>query len=494
MKNRNQKSYPVVDNYLDILVNVFTLIVSFLIVPTLISFIPVDVYTRPLLYLVMLIACLLASLIYQFFNVYAEGAYLRFRESVYSYLRANALIYSTLFLLSLLAPDVAWPFWGTLIGIQFVLSTALLLVKREITISAMHSYRIHRYQLRKTVIVGDNTETAKQYLQQINVHPEYGVMVLGYVGDCIRSDVGCDKLGSFENLGEILDRYRPDEVVFAIDSYNKKRLTRLVDQCDDRFIKVFFLPVLYGYFKSTEQLTRVGDIPLINIHLTPMENRGAMSFKRGFDVVASVLLLLLTLPITLLTAAFVFFAFGGPIWERHERVGLFGETFAMFKFHTEKTPKADGENPKITATSKIGAFLRASGIDELPQLINVLLGEMSLVGPRPDSPADLDAFRALNPSYNLKYYGKPGITGLSQIKKYRGKTALTDRLATDIYYVENWSIWEDVGILLATPFCAFSSAVCKAAAQVTENAEPTEPPTEAQTENQNDKNESQIQS
>lgn len=460
MPNRNPRPLPIIDNYVDILVNIFTLLVTFLIVPTLLS-VPEELYSKPVIYVAMFFLCLAASYIYQLFGTYSENAYIRFREAAFGYLRANALIGSTLFLISLLLTNESRLFWGTVIGLQFVFSTSLLLVKREITMSVLHYFRIHRYQLRKVILVGDNTDTAKQYLHQINVHPEYGLMVLGYVGDCIRSDVGCDKLGSFENLGEILDRYRPDEVVFAIDSYNKKRLIRLVNQCDDRFIKVFFLPVLYGYFKSTDQITRVGDVPLINIHATPMENRSVVVFKRFADVVGSFFLLVLSSPLLLITALVVRFSTGTPVLEKQERVGQFGRKFTLYKFNTAKKTAADPDAEKSPFAVKLGAILRATAIDELPELFNVLRGDMSLVGPRPEFPDYVDSLRAQIPSYMLKHYCKPGLTGLSQIKGFRSESSLTARLTTDIRYIEEWSIWKDLLILLATPFCAFNRAELK---------------------------------
>ena len=350
-------------------------------------------------------------------------------------------------------------FFGIWIFLYAIISTLLLIFKRNLINQVIHWLRRNQYVLRRTIIVGDNSAAAREYVLQITNNPSHGIMMLGYVGDKIDPDIGCEKLGGFKDLVKVLDRYRPTDVVFAIDSYDKRHLIKLVNLCEDRLIKVYFLPVIYGFFKSQRQIEQIGEIPLINIHSTPLNNQANALAKRTFDVLGAIFLIILTSPIMLAAAIGIKLTSPGPILFKQSRVGMMGKSFTMLKFRSMPVNK-DAENnwttPGDARPTRFGSFLRRTAIDELPQFFNVLAGSMSLVGPRPEMPKFVEQFKETVPLYMVKHYVKPGVTGLAQIKGWRGDTSVEERIRIDISYIENWTMGLDLMILLKTPFKAFN--------------------------------------
>jgi exopolysaccharide biosynthesis polyprenyl glycosylphosphotransferase len=237
----------------------------------------------------------------------------------------------------------------------------------------------------------------------------------------------------------------------------KKVITKYVDVCNDHCIKVLFVPAICGYFKSPKQISVVGDLPMIDIRSNPLDNKSNRFAKRALDIFASSLLLLLVSPLMLFTAIGVRISSPGPIFFKQTRVGRNNKEFTMYKFRsmrvndTQQTGWSTENDPRKT---RFGAFIRKFALDELPQFFNVLKGDMSLVGPRPEVPFYVEKFKYEVPLYMLKHTVRPGITGLAQIKGLRGDTSIQARIDEDINYIENWSFWEDIRILIMTPFCA----------------------------------------
>jgi lipopolysaccharide/colanic/teichoic acid biosynthesis glycosyltransferase len=174
--------------------------------------------------------------------------------------------------------------------------------------------------------------------------------------------------------------------------------------------------------------------------------------KRSFDIVASLILISLALPLMIFCAVGVKISLGSPIIFRQRRVGRHGREFVMYKFRSMRAGKPSGfDGGSDRRKTRFGHFLRLTSLDELPQLFNVLSGEMSIVGPRPEIPYYVEKFKKKIPNYMLKHHAKPGITGLAQVRGYRGDTSLTARIKYDLFYIENWSVWLDIKIMLMTP-------------------------------------------
>ena len=459
MHNDNRGVFSAFETYIDMFINLVSFIISYVFVIMIDG--PIVELFHPVTITMLFLNMLMASFVYHMLNLYRPTRYMKPYRSFPEIFKVNAVYFGALSVMSAFLTRLSYKhfimFW---ILFSALLSTAFLTFKRHFIKVILALLRTRQYHLRKVIIVGDNTAAAADYVKEVAANSQYGTLVLGYVGDKIDSEeVEVEKLGSFKDLAKILDKYRPTDVVFAIDSYDKRHLIRLVNMCDDRCIKVYFLPVIYGFFKNSRQIEQVGSVPLVNIHSTPLDNPANAALKRAFDIIGSLFLILLTSPIMIFAAVGVYFTSPGPILFKQKRVGRMGKYFTMLKFRSMRVNSdsnkawTTGQDPRKT---KFGTFLRRTAIDELPQLFNVLAGSMSLVGPRPEIPVFVEHFKEIVPLYMVKHYVKPGITGLAQIKGFRGDTSIEARIHEDIEYIENWSFMLDLYVLFKTPFKALN--------------------------------------
>ena len=460
MQNRN--FFSTLESYFDTLLNIIALGISYVL--TLFF----DGYTEeiisienPVTLAIAFFNILAISFVYHLFGMYRPTRYIKQFHSIPEVLRVNFVFFGIMILVSVLLARESHLYFILLWYLfWFLTSTAFLTFKRHVIKTVLRSLRKRQFHLRKVIIIGDNTQTAHAYVHAATESAQTGVMVLGFVGDRMDEDeLGVDKLGGFQDLAEILDKYKPTEVVFAIDAYDKRRLIRLVNMCDDRCIKVYFLPVIYGFFKTPNQIEKLGSLPMINIHSTPLDNRANAFLKRMVDVFGSLILIILTFPIMIAAAIGVRLSSPGPILFKQKRVGKLGKPFTMYKFRSMVVNNEQNEKwttDTDTRKTRFGNFIRKTSIDELPQLFNVLFGSMSLVGPRPEIPVFVEHFKEVIPLYMVKHYVKPGMTGLAQVKGLRGDTPVVDRIHEDIEYIENWSFLLDMQILFQTPFKAIN--------------------------------------
>ncbi len=461
MRNDNARSiFATIENFIDLFLNAAAFAMAFILTP--LFRVPTELaLDSPYTLISIFVTVVIQSFLFLIFNIYQPIPFVRASKLLWQIVKVNALFFAALEVVVLvMVRDSESDFVLAWVLIAFIISTGILVFKKNLMISLARFFRRTSFNLRKVIVVGDNTATAADFVRQVANNPDCGMLVVGYVGDKIDGDaIACDKLGAFKELGTILDTVRPDVVVFAIDAYDKRHLIRLVNMCDDRCIKVYFLPVIYGFFKVPRQIETIGSLPIINIHSTPLDSRLNAFIKRCIDIVGSLLLILLTSPIMLVAAIGVALSSPGPIFFSQERVGKMGKRFMMLKFRSMRVNVASdkawstGDDPRKT---KFGNFLRMTSIDELPQLFNVLLGHMSLVGPRPEIPKFVDYFKDIIPLYMVKHYVKPGMTGLAQVRGLRGDTSVEDRIHADIEYIENWSLLMDIVILLKTPFKAIN--------------------------------------
>lgn len=201
-------------------------------------------------------------------------------------------------------------------------------------------------------------------------------------------------------------------------------------------------------------------LPVINIRNVPLTNTANMLTKRLMDIVGSLVGIVLTSPIMLICAIAVKATSRGPVVFKQERVGLHGKHFSMYKFRSMEQQKPSEEqkawtvknDPRVT---NVGKIMRKTSLDELPQLFNILKGDMSLVGPRPERPLFVDKFKEEIPRYMVKHQVRPGLTGWAQVNGYRGDTSIRKRIEYDLYYIENWTVWLDVKIIFMTFFTGF---------------------------------------
>jgi len=261
-----------------------------------------------------------------------------------------------------------------------------------------------------------------------------------------------------ENLRNTLSSMKVEDVIFALPAGAHKLTAQLARECESRGINVRIVPDLFPLIQSDTQVYDLDGIPLINVRLYPTEYLRYAILKRVFDVCASLAVLVLFSPLYALIALLVKLSSPGPVFFVQERVGLNGKKFKMLKFRTMRadldsdTHWTIPNDPHVTA---IGRCLRRSNLDEIPQFLNVLKGDMSIVGPRPERPVFLERFRRQVPEYMARHYVKSGITGWAQVNGWRGDTSISQRIAFDLYYIRNWAFGLDLKIVLLTVLRTF---------------------------------------
>jgi Undecaprenyl-phosphate glucose phosphotransferase len=260
-------------------------------------------------------------------------------------------------------------------------------------------------------------------------------------------------LGSLDELSRLVGREAVDEVIIALPNANSEDLLNVIAHCDRSTISIKVLPDQFQIMAGQLSVGELSGLPLLNLRDVAL--RGwKLTLKRAIDLVGSAIGLVLLSPLMFLIAIFIKLDSPGPALYTQERMGLDGKRFYLFKF---RTMRADAEahgpgwtRPDDPRRTRLGAFLRRTNLDELPQLINVLLGDMSLVGPRPERPIYVEEFRKRIPRYMERHREKAGITGWAQVNGLRGDTSIEERTKYDLWYIENWSVWLDIKIILMT--------------------------------------------
>lgn len=338
----------------------------------------------------------------------------------------------------------------------WIFSCALLIAKRVVIRSILRYYRALGYNQKFVIVVG-NGKIANQYIRDVNAQTWLGFQVLGYVSAIERAELGkC--LGPYEKLEEILEANCVDELVVALEPHETEYMKSVLKAADKEGVRVSIIPFYSEYIPSHPTIETVGDTKLINMRSTPLDRIGWAMIKRGFDVFGSLILIVLTSPLMLFTAIGVKVTSPGPIIFKQDRVGKNKKVFKMLKFrsmkvvemkNTQDTAWSTDEDPRKT---KFGSFIRKCSIDELPQFFNVLKGDMSLIGPRPEIPYHVRHFKEEIPLYLVRQQVRPGITGWAQVNGLRGDTSIEKRVKYDIWYIENWSVALDIKILWKTVF------------------------------------------
>ncbi len=407
------------------------------------------------MFLIAGIVSLAASFLYSYHNVYKPMRTQRIHYFLTRILLVNLEVTGVCMALILWLLRDVYAYYMVWLTLSAIISTVVLMSKKLSLMTILHNLRSNRKNIKYILMVTDSQEMVDGYMDELLRNPQFGYSVIGYVGNL--NIVGLPHLGTTADLDRIMQEYRPDEVVMAFDTVRKKVITKYITICNDHCCKVLFIPAICGYFRAPRQVTTVGNLPLIDIRSTPLDNPTNQFIKRLMDIILSLLLIALTSPLMLITAIGVRLSSPGPILFRQTRVGRNNQNFTMYKFRSMRVNDAEQtgwSNEKDPRKTRFGAFIRKFALDELPQFFNVLKGDMSLVGPRPEVPFYVEKFKKEIPLYMLKHTLRPGITGLAQIKGLRGDTSIAERIEEDINYIENWTFWGDVRILLLTPFRA----------------------------------------
>lgn len=408
------------------------------------------------IFLTISIICLFVLFLYNYHNVYLP---MRTKSPLFFLSRillTNMEVFAVLAVgILLFFRDGTGRFYLIWVLASDVFSFVVIASKKISMMFILHSMRSRRRNIKRILLITDSQEISEGYLDEIRHNPQFGYEVIGYVGNL--SVAGLVHLGTTGELDRVLTEQHPDEVVMAFDTVRKKVITRYISTCNNHCVKVLFIPAICGYFKSPRQIDMLGNIPMVDIRSTPLDSATNRFVKRLMDIVGSLILIVLTSPLMLFTAIGVKLSSPGPMLFRQTRVGKNNEEFTMYKFRSmrvndrQQTGWSTEIDPRKT---RFGTFIRKFALDELPQFFNVLKGDMSLVGPRPEVPFYVEKFKNEIPLYMLKHTLRPGITGQAQIKGLRGDTSIQARIEEDINYIENWTLWRDIHILLLTPFRA----------------------------------------
>ena len=328
--------------------------------------------------------------------------------------------------------------------------------------------------MRPTLIVGAG-RVGRLLAKRLLAHPELGLKPIGFLDkepmDALDGAVTVPVLGASWDLDDVIVEHDVEQVIVTFSTAPNEVLLRLVRRCEEHGVSVSFVPRLFERVNGRVTVEHIGGLPLVSAH--PSNPRGwQFAVKYAVDRVAASLAFLLVLPVLAAAAVAIWISLGRPLFFRQVRVGRDGRPFEMLKFRSmrESPTGADAafELPPDTAPggveggedrrTRVGSFLRRTSLDELPQLLNVVKGEMSLVGPRPERPEFVGLFEESIYRYTDRHRVKAGITGWAQVNGLRGKTSLADRVEWDNYYIENWSLWLDVKIALMTALAVVRSS------------------------------------
>ena len=315
----------------------------------------------------------------------------------------------------------------------------------------------------KYVILVGYSRAAEEYIDRVIANPQWGYIIRGILDDNVAAGTtyrGVKVLGRIANLMVILPYSTLDEIAITLGLNEYYRLEEIVAVCEKSGVHTKFIPDYNNIIPTKPYTEDLLGLPVINIRYVPLTNTFNAAVKRLMDIAGAVFGIVVASPVMLAACLAIKLTSPGPLIYKQERVGLHNKTFRMYKFRSmevqpeqeEKKAWTVKNDPRVTG---VGKFMRRTSIDELPQLFNILKGDMSLVGPRPERPFFVEKFREEIPRYMVKHQVRPGLTGWAQVNGYRGDTSIRKRIEYDLYYIENWTIGFDIKIMFLTIFKGF---------------------------------------
>lgn len=343
------------------------------------------------------------------------------------------------------------------LGLFAISDLVLVVVARNSLRLVLQRLRLAGHNLQRILVVGAGA-LGREITQKILAHREMGFEVTGFVDDDPgkqgKSFFGVPVLGTTREIEALVHERDVHQVYVALPLEAHRKMLRILQTLSRECVEVKLVPDILQYATLKASLEDVDGTPVINLSQVPLQGWNSL-VKRGMDVVISVAALAVLLPFLPLTAALVWLEDRGPIFYRQERMGLDGRRFMILKFRSMRVDAESSTGPVWAIKddprrTHFGRFLRRWSLDELPQIWNVLKGEMSLIGPRPERPAFVQEFKHKIPQYMLRHRVKSGITGWAQVHGWRGNTSIKKRIQYDLYYIENWSLKLDLKIIWMT--------------------------------------------
>lgn len=417
---------------------------------------PADDYFRLLIFIIPIF-----MLMYYVCSVYAPKRTVRRRFEIYGIVKANTIgIITLIIVLYMIIKEINYS--RSVMVIFYAFNVFFTSCFRIFLRKGLRTIRSKGYNLKHILLVG-YSRAAEEYIDRLMDNPQWGYVACGILDNHIPAGTtykGVKVLGSLGNLEIILPENKLDEIAITLPLEDYDYLRSIVGTCEKSGVHTKFIPDYNSLIPSKPYTEDLLGLPVINIRYVPLTNTGNMIIKRAVDIVGAVFGIVVTSPIMLAAAILVRLSSPGPVIFRQERVGLHNKSFYMYKFRSMEM-QAPGEekkawtvrgDPRVTG---VGRLLRKTSIDELPQLFNILKGDMSLVGPRPERPLFVEKFREEIPRYMVKHQVRPGLTGWAQVNGLRGDTSIRKRIEYDLYYIENWTFWFDMKIIFMTFFTGF---------------------------------------
>tara|TARA_Y100000590_G_scaffold382926_2_gene453245 strand:+ start:3110 stop:4225 length:1116 start_codon:yes stop_codon:yes gene_type:complete len=334
-----------------------------------------------------------------------------------------------------------------------------LIVFRLTLRNLLRSIRKKGRNLRYTLLIGSGS-ALKTVAARFQKFPEMGYRIKGILTNTTEeTNFEIPILGSFHDLEKILSEHSIDQLIIGLRKDEQQHLEPILKQIQDETVEIRLIPDVHEYVTIGCEVEDFEGFPIVNLNDSPLEGWGTI-FKRLTDIFVSAITLLILFPLFLVIGILIKIFSPGPIFYRQIRMGLDGKNFGMLKFRSMRVD-AEAQSGAVWAVkndprrTKLGEFLRKTSLDELPQFWNVLKGEMSLVGPRPERPVFVEQFKKEIPHYMLRHKVKAGITGWAQVNGWRGNTSLERRIECDLYYIRNWSYLLDWRILFLTLWKGF---------------------------------------
>ena len=382
------------------------------------------------------------------------------RSEIGTVITANLFGYLILILVLFMTRQLDWS-RTMLLGFT-VLNAGFDIVLRFLIWSVIRKMRREGRFARNLLLVG-YSRAAEEYIDRVLMNPQWGLNIRGILDDRIEAGTeykGIRVLGRIDNLMIILPENHLDEIAITLGLSEYYRLENIVALCEKSGVHTKFIPDYNNIIPTKPYTEDILGLPVINIRYVPLSNAFPSMVKRLMDIFGSLVAIVIFSPVMLVFSILIKVTSPGPLIYRQERVGLRNRPFLMYKFRSmvvqddqkEKKKWTTRNDPRVTG---IGRFMRKTSIDELPQLFNVLKGDMSLVGPRPERPYFVEKFQEEIPRYMIKHQVRPGMTGWAQVNGYRGDTSIRKRIDHDLYYIENWTLGLDLKILFLTFFRGF---------------------------------------
>lgn len=343
----------------------------------------------------------------------------------------------------------------------WMLTIILTSLGRAIQSRVQVSLQARNWGEERVLIVGTG-EVGRLVMQKIRRTPGLGYRVVGFVDDEVKVKMvqDCPVLGGTDDIPELIESQQVNEVIIAMPEASHQEILRVAGKCDRGRVTVKVFPDVFQIMATEVSINDLGGLPLLTVRDVAL--RGwRLTVKRVIDVVGSTAALVVMSPLMMLVSILIKLDSEGPVFFTQERMGLDGKSFLMLKFRSMRTDAEDTTGPvwatpQDTRRTRLGAFIRRFSIDEMPQFINVLLGDMSLVGPRPERPVFVEQFKQNIPRYMDRHKEKAGLTGWAQVNGLRGDTSITERTKYDLWYIENWSVALDLRIMIRTFMSIFT--------------------------------------